>query len=549
MGGGGAMKARRVFLVLFLIACACAACLRAHGAPRLTWTLNLSRGTINFGRYIPYAGNTYSLDILGGDLGAIYKAYVMSDDGLTCLAQNDGSADTISFFSEELYSEFQRDMHEMRTFHCIIMHGSVRVVAEGDLTIQWNPQWQYDNTITDMYPMRGPQGDRGEQGVKGEAGGICPTALVPEWNAWVDYPWGSLAFVYGDDGMPVYYWAGGTFQFNAPPSTSYKPVVQWPWVKMGDYECIYPVEWTICMQSEAAAEVKENEVSTWTWFTNKEHTACTDIWWLGERIGTSRRELGGWITNRLELVDEWRRWSDWAKDARELERLRAAGREAAIAVTNNAMCARVDSDYEILNPWTLYIRDQAHDKWYNAAWLYNYMNAHVNSTNNPHKVTAAQAGVSSKATTENIINEGFPVKSVCGKRTGDVWVSGDDCSAVPYSGIDQGENAYIIPFGITWTDSYIANPVVYNLYVGYNTLTISNYTTRLESTLKPDGSRFLNVYRADSIYTTYATNDSTGAISIPLDSSLYIESKAALSGAELDGEWTLTIEQLTEVNQ
>lgn len=543
------MKARRAFHILFLIACVGAACLRVQGAPRLTWTLNLSRGTINFGRYIPYAGNTYPLTIVGGESGAVYLAYVMSDDGRTCLAKYDEGAGSISFFSEELYSEFQRDMHEMRTFHCIIMHGTVRVVAEGDLTIQWNPQWQYDNTIADMYPMRGPQGDRGAKGVKGEDGGICPTALVPEWNAWVDYPWGSYAFVYGDAGMPIYYWAGGTWSFNTPSSTSYKPVVQWPWVEMGGEEWIFPVEWTFWKQRDGVEYVKEDEASTWAWFTNMEHTACFDIWWLGARIGTSRSDLGWWITNRLEQVDQWRRWGEWATGAVEAERLRAAGREAAIAVTNNAMTARVDSDYEILNPWVSYINDQAHDEWHNAAWLYNDMNAHINSTNNPHKVTAVQAGVSPKATTENIIKEGFPVKSVCGKGLGDVWVSAEDCSAVPYSGIDQGENAYIVPYAITWTDSYIANPVVYNLYVGNNNLTISNFTTRLESTLTPDGSRFLNVRRADGFYTTYATNDTTGAINIPLGTTRYVENEAALSGVELDGEWTLTIEQLTEENQ
>lgn len=153
----------------------------------LSWTLDPSRGTVSFGRLLPFAGNTYSLTLLGGEEGTRYAAYVMSDDGLTCLAKSVPEYDeeagawreaqTIAFDTEALRDEFARDPHEARPFHCFVRGGTCdgaafteeATVCEGDLAVVWNPLWAAAD-CGPAYTMRGPQGERGTDGAKGDQG-------------------------------------------------------------------------------------------------------------------------------------------------------------------------------------------------------------------------------------------------------------------------------------------------------------------------------------------------------------------------------------------
>ena len=179
--------------------------LGAHSAPSLTWTLNLERGTVNFGRYAPYAGHEYPVTISGGDAGTVYTAYVMSDDGRTCLAKTtaSGGAYSIAFNTEDLWEAFVRDMHEMRTFHCIFRDPS-RVVAEGDLTVVWNPLWK-DTGTGAVYTMKGAQGLAGEQGEKGDTGLGDPAALALKWDENASYAPPTVVYGYDSQGKLHFY--------------------------------------------------------------------------------------------------------------------------------------------------------------------------------------------------------------------------------------------------------------------------------------------------------------------------------------------------------
>lgn len=149
----------------------------------LTWTLNLDRGTISFGRLFPFSGNTYKVDLTGGRDGEKYVIYLMSDDGLECLAKSQFVLDDqiLEFNSQALWDEFQREPHEARAFHCYVrnlmdvtLNGvtstvEVSTVAEGDLTVFWNPLWT-EAESGKAFTMKGDPGKNGEPGKRGLAG-------------------------------------------------------------------------------------------------------------------------------------------------------------------------------------------------------------------------------------------------------------------------------------------------------------------------------------------------------------------------------------------
>lgn len=144
----------------------------------LLWTVNATRGSVNFGRLIPFAGNTYELVFAGVAIEEEYTAYVMDESGLKCLAKSEHNAGeyTIAFNTADLRGEFERNMHEMQTFH-VIVRDSKRVVAEGDLSVQWQSLWE-DTTTGEVFTMRGPKGQPGEPGRRGLQG--VPGASVYE---------------------------------------------------------------------------------------------------------------------------------------------------------------------------------------------------------------------------------------------------------------------------------------------------------------------------------------------------------------------------------
>ena len=136
----------------------------------LLWTIDATRGSVNFGRLMPFAGNTYELVFAGVALEEVYTAYVMDESGLKCLAKSEHNAGeyTIAFNTSELRGEFERNMHEVQTFH-VIVRDSKRVVAEGDLSVQWQSLWE-DTTTGEVFTMRGPKGQPGTPGRKGDPG-------------------------------------------------------------------------------------------------------------------------------------------------------------------------------------------------------------------------------------------------------------------------------------------------------------------------------------------------------------------------------------------
>ncbi len=140
-------------------------------SPTLTWTIDAARGTVSFGRTIPFAGNTYSLEVSGGDAGEAYVAYLMDDAGRECLAKSEtdeGGAATLALNTQGVWDAFVREPHEMRAFH-VVVRGGGKSVAEGDLSVMWNPLWT-DVETGSVYSMRGPKGDRGEAGTPGADG-------------------------------------------------------------------------------------------------------------------------------------------------------------------------------------------------------------------------------------------------------------------------------------------------------------------------------------------------------------------------------------------
>lgn len=136
----------------------------------LLWTVDATRGSVNFGRLIPFAGNTYKLVFVGVALEEVYTAYVMDESGLKCLAKSEHNAGEykIAFNTADLRDEFERNMHEVQTFH-VIVRDSKRVVAEGDLSVQWQSLWE-DTTTGEVFTMRGPKGEPGAPGRKGDPG-------------------------------------------------------------------------------------------------------------------------------------------------------------------------------------------------------------------------------------------------------------------------------------------------------------------------------------------------------------------------------------------
>lgn len=139
-------------------------------APILNWTLNTERGSISFGRLLPFAGNTYDFTLAGTVYGQTYTAYLMSDDGLKCLAKSKyaNGVYSIALNTADLRDEFVRDPHEVKTFHMFV-RDTEKCVAEGDLSVVWNPLWE-DTETGEVYTMRGPEGRRGEPGKPGSTG-------------------------------------------------------------------------------------------------------------------------------------------------------------------------------------------------------------------------------------------------------------------------------------------------------------------------------------------------------------------------------------------
>lgn len=149
----------------------------------LLWTVDATRGSVNFGRLIPFAGNTYELVFAGVAIEEEYTAYVMDESGLKCLAKSEHNAGeyTIAFNTADLRGEFERNMHEMQTFH-VIVRDSKRVVAEGDLSVQWQSLWE-DITTGEVYTMKGDpgkQGEPGKRGLKGDDGDSAYDVAVKE---------------------------------------------------------------------------------------------------------------------------------------------------------------------------------------------------------------------------------------------------------------------------------------------------------------------------------------------------------------------------------
>lgn len=149
------------------------------GQQTLNWTLSHDRGTITFGRPLPFSGGKYRINVSGAESGAVYTFYLMDDSGLNCLAKSsyDGSGYTITFDSEALRDEFIREPHEARPFHCFARSGTLvdgaiveaNTVAEGDLTIIWNPLWT-DYEVGAAYTMQGREGRPGKDGRPGAEG-------------------------------------------------------------------------------------------------------------------------------------------------------------------------------------------------------------------------------------------------------------------------------------------------------------------------------------------------------------------------------------------
>ena len=180
-------------------------------SPTLTWTIDAARGTVSFGRTIPFAGNTYSLAISGGDDGEAYVAYLMDDAGLECLAKSetdDTGAATLALNTQGVWDAFVREPHEMRAFH-VVVRGGGKSVAEGDLSVMWNPLWA-DVETGAVYSMRGPKGERGEAGTPGADGeqgkSAYEVALAngyvgteADWLATLKGPPGSSTMAYCED--------------------------------------------------------------------------------------------------------------------------------------------------------------------------------------------------------------------------------------------------------------------------------------------------------------------------------------------------------------
>ena len=139
-------------------------------ASTLCWTIDAIRGSVNFGRIMPFAGNTYELVFEGVALEGFCTAYVMDQSGLKCLAKSERDAGgyKIAFNTADLRDEFERNMHEVQTFH-VIVRDSKRVVAEGDLSVQWQSLWE-DTTTGEVFTMKGEPGIPGTPGRKGDPG-------------------------------------------------------------------------------------------------------------------------------------------------------------------------------------------------------------------------------------------------------------------------------------------------------------------------------------------------------------------------------------------
>lgn len=138
----------------------------------LKWSIDQAKGLLTFGKLIPMAGNTYDIQVSGQTEGAEYAFYVMDHSGEKCLARSERDGDTgaytIAFNTTELRRNFEKEWHEIRSFHTVVSDGE-NTIAEGDLMICWNPVWT-DPGTGEAYSMRGPQGIQGERGQHGEKG-------------------------------------------------------------------------------------------------------------------------------------------------------------------------------------------------------------------------------------------------------------------------------------------------------------------------------------------------------------------------------------------
>lgn len=151
----------------------------------LKWSIDQAKGHLTFGKLIPMAGNTYDIQVSGQTAGAFYTFYVMDQSGEKCLARSERDdvigGYTIAFNQTELRRNFEKEWHEIRSFHTVVSDGE-NTIAEGDLMICWNPVWT-DPGTGEAYSMRGPKGDPGEQGEKGDPGDPSKTLIDEEMPA------------------------------------------------------------------------------------------------------------------------------------------------------------------------------------------------------------------------------------------------------------------------------------------------------------------------------------------------------------------------------
>lgn len=142
--------------------------------------VDAGRGAVRFRGTTPFAGNDYAVEVSGAD-SASAVLYLMSDDGLECLAKTrtEGGVLRISLATRPLRDAFERSPHEVRLFHCLVREEAAgaagHVVAEGDMAVAWNPLWDAA-AAPGGYTMEGPAGPRGERGEadpKGDAGAFA----------------------------------------------------------------------------------------------------------------------------------------------------------------------------------------------------------------------------------------------------------------------------------------------------------------------------------------------------------------------------------------
>ena len=419
----------RAFHVAFLVACMCVP-LCASATPSLTWTLNLERGTVNFGRYAPYAGSTYPITLTGGDSGVVYTGYVMSDDGQDCLAETaySNGAYSVSFSTEGLRGAFVRDMHEMRTFHCIFRDPS-RVVAEGDLTVVWNPLWK-DTSAGAVYTMKGERGRAGEQGEKGDDGFGDPAALAFKWPSSVyDLGMGNDVFGYDSSGKLHFYEA-----LKDSPSENLEDTNSWQIVTLNTLTTRIEAE-------KARARAWESAMEQELVLSNETHTAEityiyeTEVLPYQEDVCEVEANSYKYVVGAQAALDSsFRTLTNDVDRAKGEEEALKNGIEYTSVYQSNVLGelrGNVNSAKNYIEGGKEYIK------------LTNDLcDKHIPRSDNPHKVTAEQVGAYTKQETKDLAAQLNPVQSV-NDMTGDVVLqAGVNILALPCT-IDDWARAFV----------------------------------------------------------------------------------------------------------